>query len=191
MEMAASAVPPGSQGLILVPYWNSVMNPHWDASASGIIAGWRGIHGPAQLYRAILEGIAYELRLHGLGVESARTMPIDRYIAVGGGSHSGLWRKIIADVTGKPVFRADAPEASALGAGILAASAVGLHPSVLEAARAMSRILPEAAQPDPVRHHFYSQIYEQVYRYLYLGLRDPLSRLAKLVDEQDGLPPAG
>ena len=42
---------------------DSVLSPHWDALASGIIAGWRGTHGPAHLYRAILERIAFEQRL--------------------------------------------------------------------------------------------------------------------------------
>ena len=58
-EAAAAALPPGAEGLMLLPYWNSAMNPYWDAGASGAVVGWRGSHGPAHLYRAILEGIAY------------------------------------------------------------------------------------------------------------------------------------
>ena len=104
------------------------MNPYWDAGASGIVVGWRGIHGPAHLYRAILEGIAFEQRLHLRGVEAALDRPVERLLAVGGGARSRLWRQIIADVTGRPVYHADAPEASALGAGILAAAATGSVP---------------------------------------------------------------
>ncbi len=121
MEKEAAQIPPGAQGLTLVPYWNGAMNPYWDASASGIIVGWRGIHGRAHLYRAILEGIAMEQRLHMDGIETTLGTSISRFIAVGGGAHSALWCQILADVTGKPLYQADAPELSALGAGILAA----------------------------------------------------------------------
>jgi xylulokinase len=182
MEAAAAQIPPGAQGLVLVPYWNSAMNPYWDASASGIVAGWRGIHTRAHLYRAILEGIALEQRLHTLGVERALGRPVERYIAVGGGARSPLWRQIIADVTGKPVYRAEAPEASALGAGILAAAGCGLHPGVLPAAQAMTRIHPDPALPDPARAEFYTRLYEEVYRGLFPALQPALQRLSGLAD---------
>lgn len=180
MEAEAAKIPPGAHGLVLVPYWNSAMNPYWDASASGIVVGWRGIHGRAHLYRAILEGIALEQRLATQGVENALGRPIDRFIAVGGGARSPLWRQIIADVTGKPVYRAEAPEASALGAGILAAAGSGLFPDVLSAAQAMTRIHPNPDQPDPTRHAFYTRLYEEVYQPLFPTLQPALQRLARI-----------
>src|SRR5690606_37652475 len=51
----AEQIPPGSEGLMLVPYLNGVMNPYWDDLASGVLVGLRGHHGPAHLYRAICE----------------------------------------------------------------------------------------------------------------------------------------
>jgi sugar (pentulose or hexulose) kinase len=180
LEAAAAEVPPGALGLMLVPYWNSAMNPYWDASASGIVVGWRGVHQRQHLYRAILEGIAFEQRLHTSGVEDALRQPIKRFIAVGGGARSPLWRQIIADITGRPVYRADAPEASALGAGILAAAGAGLFASVPDAAAAMTRIAEDYHQPDPSRRAFYDRLYKEVYRELYPALREPLRRLAEI-----------
>ena len=87
-EAAAQEVPPGALGLLLVPYWNSAMNPYWDASASGVVAGWRGVHRRQHLYRAILEGIAFEQRLQTEGVEAAIGQAVERYIAVGGGARA-------------------------------------------------------------------------------------------------------
>lgn len=184
MEVAAAQIPPGAQGLVLVPYWNSAMNPYWDASASGIVVGWRGIHGPAHLYRAILEGIALEQRLATQGVENALGCPIQRYIAVGGGARSSLWRQIIADVTGKPVYRAETTEASALGAGILAAAGAGLYPDVLTAAQSMTSIHPDPELPDPARHTFYSRLYEEVYQPLFPTLQPALQLLAHLTADE-------
>ncbi len=179
-DQAASMVPPGSAGLVAVPYWNSVLGPYWDPSASGIVVGWRGIHQLPHLYRAILEGVAFEQHLTTLGVENALGQVVERYIAMGGGAQSDLWRQIIADITNKPVFRAATTDATALGAGILAATAVGCYADVHQAAQEMTRILPQPNEPDASRHAFYNRLFEEVYRPLFPALQPYLDRLASL-----------
>lgn len=179
-DQAANAVPPGSAGLVVVPYWNSVLGPYWDPFASGIIVGWRGFHQLPHLYRAILEGVAFEQYLGTLGVEKALSQPVKRYIAMGGGAQSDLWCQIIADITNKPVFRATTTEAAALGAGILAATAVGCYANAREAAQEMSHILPQPIEPHASDHTFYSHLFEEVYRPLFPALQLYLDRLASL-----------
>ncbi len=185
-DAAIQSVPAGAEGLMLVPYWNSAMNPYWDAAASGIVVGWRGIHRRQHLYRAILEGIGFELRLHIEGVEAALGQTIQRFVAMGGGSRSATWCQIIADITGKSVYRARAPEAAALGAGIQAASGVGLFDDVREAAEAMTHIAPIPFKPDVERHRFYTRLYKDVYRYLFPALQPYVRRLTEeTVETQD------
>ena len=179
-EAAAAALPAGAHGLLLLPYWNSVLSPHWDALASGVVVGWRGAHGPAHLYRAILEGIAFEQRLCIEGIEGATGRPITGLIAMGGGGRSALWRQIIADVTGKPVMRSRTIEAAALGAGILAAAGAGLFAGVREAAASMTGLESGEETPDPARRRLYSQLYTEVYRGLFPALQPALDRLAEL-----------
>ena len=179
-DRAASAVPPGSAGLIVVPYWNGVLAPYWDPAASGIIVGWRGVHQLAHLYRAILEGLAFEQQLATQGVEKALGQPVQRYIAMGGGAQSNLWCQIIADITNKPVFRATSTEAAALGAGILAATAAGCYPDARQAAQEMTHILPEPTEPEASRHDFYKRLFEEVYQPLFPALQVYLDRLASL-----------
>jgi xylulokinase len=181
-DQAAVAVPPGSAGLMAVPYWNGVLGPYWDPAASGIIVGWRGTHQLPQLYRAILEGVAFEQHLSTLGVEQALGQPVKRYIAIGGGAQSDLWCQIIADITNKPVFRATSTEAAALGAGILAAAAAGWYADARQAAQEMTHILPEPAEPDAARHDFYERLFEEVYRPLFPALQPYLDRLAALAN---------
>ncbi|MFN2109688.1 MAG: FGGY-family carbohydrate kinase, partial [Anaerolineae bacterium] len=176
-------IPPGAEGLLLVPYWNSAMNPYWDAAASGIVVGWRGIHTRAHLYRAILEGIAFEQRLHTEGVEAALGYSVESYVAMGGGAKSDRWLQIIADVTGKPVYRATVTDAAALGAGILAATGAGLFPDVRAAAEAMTRIAPEPFLPDETRHEVYSRLYVDVYQHLFPTLQPYLKRLTALAED--------
>ena len=183
-EAAGQEIPPGALGLMLVPYWNSAMNPYWDAAASGVVAGWRGVHGRPHLYRAILEGIAFEQRLLTAGVESATGQPIERYIAVGGGARNDLWCQIMADVTGRSVQRSATVEAAALGAGILAACGAGFYPTVGQAVAAMTRIDPRRFDPDSSRHAIYSRLFDEVYRHLFPALQPYLQRLAELVENQ-------
>ena len=127
-ERDAAALPPGAGGLMLVPYWNNVMNPYWDPAASGLVMGWTTAHRRHHLYRAILEGIAFEHRLAMEGIAAATGVPLIEHVILGGGSRSPLWCQIIADVLGAPVLRARSADATNLGAGVLAAWAAGWYP---------------------------------------------------------------
>jgi len=167
LENLCRTIPPGTEGLIVVPYWNSVMNPYWDAAASGITIGWRSHHGPAHFYRAILEGIAFELRLHFESVEKALQHNIEQIIAMGGGADSDLWCQIIADVSGRTIQRAHMTEATALGAGILASLGAGLFSDAAVAARNLTDDPKDNFIPNHEHHKVYSRLYEQVYKPLF------------------------
>ncbi len=183
-DEAIADIPPGAEGLMLVPYWNSAMNPYWDAAASGIVVGWRGVHTRAHLYRAILEGIAFEQRLHTEGVEAVLGRPVSSYIAMGGGAQNACWRQIIADVTGKSVYCASTTEAAALGAGMLAATGVGMFADARAAAKAMTHLEPEPLIPDAERHRFYTRLYTEVYCALFPALQPYLRQLAALTERE-------
>ena len=116
------------------------------------------------------------------GVEKALGQPVKRYIAIGGGAQSDLWCQIIADITNKPVFRAATTEAAALGAGILAATAVGCYANAREAAQEMTHILPQPFEPNASRHAFYNRLFEEVYRPLFPVLQLYLDRLASMLN---------
>ncbi|MBA3947540.1 MAG: xylulose kinase [Herpetosiphonaceae bacterium] len=179
LDALAAQVPPGALGLMLVPYWSSVTNPYWDSAATGITVGWTGAHRREHFYRAILEGIAFEQRLATEGVEAATLQPVQEYIAMGGGSRSTLWCQMLADVTGKRVTRASSAEATCLGAGILAAAAVGWYPDVRAAAAAMTGT-GATFEPRQAVQQVYDRLYNDVYRGLYPALRDSLARLTEL-----------
>jgi xylulokinase len=178
LEKAAKGVPAGADGLMMVPYWNSAMNPYWDPDASGIIIGLRGIHGPEHLFRAILEGIAFEQRLHTIGVKNVLDIDVDYYVVTGGGSKSDLWCQIIADVTGIPVRRTLEKEITALGAGILVAVALGNFPDIDTAVHTMVHLEAQEFHPKKENHQLYSKLFENVYINLYPSLKNSLKQLA-------------
>ncbi|GAB4556421.1 MAG: FGGY-family carbohydrate kinase [Anaerolineae bacterium] len=179
LETAARKLPPGALGLMLVPYWNGVMPPHWDAKATGITLGWTGAHRREHFYRAILEGIAFEHRLAMEGVEQATGKPIHEFILMGGGSRSSLWCHIVADVSGKTVKRAGSAEATNLGAGILAAAAAGWYNDPRAAADSMTTT-EQVYQPDDKIHQVYDRLFKEVYVTVFPALQKAVDRLSEL-----------
>lgn len=178
LEAQAQAVPPGSRGLLLLPYWNGVMNPHWDAQARGCLLGLGPEHGQGELYRALLEGIALEQAVATAAVEQATGEPVDRFVAIGGGAASALWCQVIANVCDRPVVRAATQEASSLGAGIAAAVGAGWFSSFPEAAAAMTQE-GETVVPQPEERAFHAELLG-VYRELYPSVKGLYGRLGAL-----------
>ncbi len=177
LEEAAAAVPQGAGGLLCLPYWTGAMTPYWDGHARGAFVGLSGLHGKAHMYRAVLEGIALEQRLLTSGVEAATGQPVDDILMLGGGSRSPLWCQIIADVLGRSVKLVREQESTALGAGIHAAAATGLHADLRAAADAMTGI-DRSYDPDEASHARYSGIFE-AYRSIYPGLKSTFQLIAE------------
>jgi xylulokinase len=178
LEAAAAKVPPGSLGLLLVPYWSNVMTPYWDAAATGITIGWTGQHGREHFYRAIMEGIAFEQRLTGDGTMRNLGYRVNEYVTMGGGSKSNLWCQIVADVTGVDVVRSTSVEATCLGAGILAATAAGWYANAMQAAETMTGT-SERFSPNPVTQKIYDEYFE-VYRDVFPAVRESVNKLTNV-----------
>jgi xylulokinase len=165
LEAAAARLGPGAEGLLLVPYWASAQTPYWDPCARGILFGLAGHHGKEHMFRALMEGIAFEQRLAFEAMEARLAEPIETLLATGGGSRSGLWRQILADVTRKPVVACRETETTSLGAGIHAAAASDWQPSLLETAQAMTgegaRHMPETSTA--ARYDELFAVYREIY----------------------------
>ena len=184
-EAAAAKLPPGAEGLMLVPYWNTVMNPYWDPAATGLVMGWTTAHRRHHLYRAILEGIVFEQRLAFSGIAEASGFPIAEYVILGGGSRSHLWRQITADVLAARVVRARTADATNLGAAVLAAWACDWRPSPIAAAEAMTT-LAEPIVPDEEASARYEALYAEVYVHLFPAIRPLMDRLTGLTARSEG-----
>jgi sugar (pentulose or hexulose) kinase len=176
-ELLAQA-PPGSQGLVLQPYWSpGVRVP--GPEARGAVIGFSDVHTRAHLYRAILEGLAYALREGKERTEKRSGVPITELRVSGGGSQSDAAMQLTADVFGLPAARPHTYETSGLGAAIDAAVGLGLHPDFSTAIRAMTRI-ERVFEPNPATHATYDALYNEVYRRLYGRLRPLYETLRRL-----------
>jgi xylulokinase len=169
-------LPPGSEGLIALPYWTGALTPYWDHHARGALIGLTGVHGKSHVYRAILESLAFEQRFLTSGAEEALGEQVSRIIALGGGSRSRIWCQILADVMQRRVEVVREPESTCLGSGVLAAAAVGIHPGIEEAAAAMTGTV-RAFEPGGPDVATYDRLY-RVYTTMYPALRELFGALA-------------
>ena len=168
-----NAVPPGSQGLMLQPFWSpgiKVPGPE----AKGAVIGFGELHTRAHLYRAILEGLAYALREGKERIERRGGLRIERVRVSGGGSQSDAAMQITANIFNLPCERPHLFETSGVGAAILGAVGLGLHADFASAVREMTRV-GRVFQPEPQHVGIYEQLYRKVYSRMYKRLQ-PLYR---------------
>lgn len=97
----AEQVPPGSGGLLCLPYFAGERTPIQDPDARGVIVGLTLDHGRGHVYRALLEATAFAVR-HNIEVMESAGAVIDSITCAGGGVGSDLWPQIVSDVTGRP-----------------------------------------------------------------------------------------
>jgi sugar (pentulose or hexulose) kinase len=176
-------VPPGSQGLMLQPFWSpGVRDP--GPEAKGAIVGFGDVHTRAHFYRAILEGLAYGLRSGKEQIERRIGVPLRRLVIAGGGSQSDVAMQITADVFGLTAERPEVYETSALGAAINLAVGMGVHPDYPSAVAAMCRVRARFA-PDPSAQRLYDELYREVYVPLYPRLQPLYQQIRRIT----GYPP--
>ncbi len=176
-ELAGEAdeVPAGAQGLVFLPYLTGERTPHPDPLARGAFVGLTVRHDRRHLTRAVLEGVAFGLQ-DGLDLMTAVGMPPPSEIrASGGGTRSGVWRQILADVLGAEISIVETAEGAAYGAALLASVGAGWFGSVREATEATVKTNP-AASPGPDRRR-YAEMHT-VYRDLYPALKQSFEALA-------------
>ncbi len=173
----ATDVPPGSEGLLFLPYLTGERTPHPDPLARGAFVGLTVRHTQAHLTRAVLEGVAFGLRDSFELMKDVGLADITQVRISGGGARSPLWRQILADVLNVELVTVNTTEGAAYGAALLAATGAGVYPDVDRACGATIRLTGSTA-PGPA-----SVTYEEVYplyRGLYPALRPSFNAMAQV-----------
>jgi xylulokinase len=157
LDQQANKVPAGSNGLMLLPYFQGQRSPWFDPYASGVYFGMTQSHTKSQLFRAILESFGYMLR-HGLEEFYPEGQPLKRLVATGGGAKSPLWRQIVSDITG--LYQEYIPNAEgAIGAAYVAGIALGWYKN-FEPLRKDWVVIEDITQPNPEAKEIYDQYYK-------------------------------
>lgn len=172
-----SAIPPGSEGLVFLPYLSGERTPHGDPDARGVYFGLSLRHTRAHLARALVEGVSFALR-DSAELMRALHIDVDRVLVTGGGSRSSVWRQILSDILPASLQVAAADLGPALGAAMIAGVGVGAFPTLHDAATRLVHV-QAAESPHPHTSAFYAR--EAIlYDRLYPALRPAFHHLAAL-----------
>jgi xylulokinase len=173
----AGKIPPGSEGLVFLPYLLGERTPYSDPYARGTFVGLSMVHSRAHMTRAILEGVSFGLR-DSLEIIREQNIPTQIVRVSGGGAKSLLWRQMLADIFGLRVEVVNSVDGPAFGAAILAAVGVGVFNSVEDACSSMIETV-WSTEPDQETVKKYNRVY-QVYRGLYGTLKDTFKELSAM-----------
>ncbi|MCK0104431.1 xylulokinase [Pseudohalocynthiibacter sp. F2068] len=157
MDLEASKVPAGSDGMLFHPYLSGERSPYWDEKLRADFIGVTMRHSRGHFVRALYEGIAFSLfdcnlcfKAEGLEMETVRL--------IGGGSKSATWSQIVCDVFGKPVSVPVNGDAS-FGAALLAGVGIGVFASEAEAVSQCVRVA-RVFEPNVERTALYRDLFE-------------------------------
>jgi len=156
MDELAAGSPSGAGGLFFYPHLAGAGSPLWSARATGGFAGINMSTNIGDMLRAVLEGVAYQIRRNIEVIESSLG-EISAVKLFGGGSSGRLWPQIIADVLGKPVVVFRSSQAALTGAALLAVR--GLHGGGEDNILLADEW--EDVMPDSKSHTLYSECYER------------------------------
>jgi xylulokinase len=157
MDQAAAAVPAGCEGLLFHPHLSGEYAPQWDPRLRASFTGLTLRHSRDHMTRAVLEGVAFQIRAALEQIEDAGGA-FHELRLIGGGATSLLWSQIMADVLGHRLL-VPAEQAAAYGAALLAGMAVGLLPG--EGSDLAERIqIRRQIRPEPTRVALYERLYD-------------------------------
>ena len=162
------SVPPGSEGLICLPYIHGERSPFYDPEMTGSFIGLRPWHNRAHALRAVMEGIGYVVAdcgdlLSSVGRQNGQDIGPIRL--GGGGSKNTIWTEILASCLSRPLLRTDVSEAGSRGAAMLGAVAAG-HANTPQALAESLSPAVEVVAPNAHLADTYREIRVRANRYL-------------------------
>ncbi len=163
LDEKIKSIMPGSDGLVLQPFWTpGITNPN----ALGAVVGFSDFHTRYHLYRAIIEGICFELFQSMLTMQKRSGIEIKEIFVGGGGAKSDIVCQITADIFGLPVKRTQTYESCSIGSAMVAFVAQGIYSDYEEAIKNMV-VEKDVFYPDSKNHNHYMLLYRKVYSKIY------------------------
>jgi xylulokinase len=166
-SLLLDSMPSQPTELLVLPYFSATGTPYFDTNAKGAIVGLQLTTRRGEIIKALLEGVALEMKLN-LQLMEESGMRIDTLIATGGGTRNKAWTQLKADVLNKKILVRNVAEAGCYGAAMLACSAVKKIP--VEQLLRQNNIECETCTPNTENAAVYDLKYE-IYRKLYHVLK--------------------
>jgi len=178
LNKMAAEIPAGSENLLFLPHFSGRVCPNDTLTRGSYInLGWQ--HTKAHMYRAIMEGIAYE---YGIYTDIIRNLSSDlkleRIISVGGGSNSHVFGQIKADVLGVPVSTIKLADTATLACAVIAGYGVGLYDDMVSQIERLSTI-QSTITPNPNLYDKYKKLHS-IYAGIFEDLHETYYKLAMI-----------
>lgn len=176
LEEAAREVPPGCEGLLVLPYFMGERCPIWDSRAKGVMLGLSLKHGSAHVYRALMEAVGYGMR-HMIENFEGDIASNASCKLVGGGSSSRLWNQILSNITGKTLVKMPTGVEAPFGDAFLAAYSVGICKNFSDVKKweAKGETIYPAKEYKELYHNYF-----EIYKHLYYAIKEDMHKLAGL-----------
>jgi xylulokinase len=178
LDAEIERLPPGSGGLIFLPYLNGERTPHVNPNLSGLFMGLSLNTGRAHMARAVMEGVCYSL-MQCLEVCGGLGLRAGELIASGGGARSPVWLQMQADVYNMPLKTTVTEEQASIGAAAAAGVGSGIFSSLEEACRELIRYKEKTYVPNAANHRIY-QNYYRLYKDAFCGYGEIIQRITEL-----------
>jgi xylulokinase len=159
---------PEISSIFFLPYVAGSGTPYMDAKTGGAFLGLRVSSRKQEMYRAVLEGICFEMKYNLVVLEQCG-IKLQNIIAAGGGSESSVLMQIKADIWGRPISTLQTAQAGTVGLAILCGHVTGAYPSLEKAARQMVQY-GQSFFPDPARSAQYASRFE-IYKHIYPAIK--------------------
>jgi xylulokinase len=160
--------PSNPTDLLVLPHLQGAATPYMDIEATGAVVGLTTDTDIGTLYRGLMEGAAYEAKVILDHLKKA-DVDIHRLVACGGGSRSGMWIQLRANVFDMPIDVLEVEEAGTLGAVIVAGTACGIYADIADGAKQLVKI-KKTYYPDNDLQ-FYLRQYEK-YKRMYTCVKE-------------------
>jgi xylulokinase len=158
ISQIANKSPAGARGMVFLPWLAGEACPYYDSNARAAFLGMTFAHKKADLYRAAMEGICFEMKQMLDALKAANFKPFELIRVTGGAARSSLWNQIQADIYDSPVETVEVSEATALGAAMLGAIGVGVYKDIHEAAANMVHV-DKRWEPVPANVALYKELF--------------------------------
>jgi xylulokinase len=175
MTEEAQKSPPGAKNLLFLPYLRGERSPRWNPRAKGAYLGLTAAHNHGDLIRAVMEGVAFNLKIIRNTLRQQH-VNITQLRITGGGAESSLWRQIFADIFEEEIHIANLREgANPLGAAIIAGVGLGVFDdfSVIETLNPITGVHEPSKDPEIGKG----------YRFLYDRFNEAYTLLVPLFDK--------
>lgn len=154
----ADRIPLSEDTIIFLPYMRPGGAPYNNLNARGVFTGIGLNHGREHLFRAVLEGVSFNIRLLLDRFETFRGQELDTINVIGGGSRNPFWMRLLADITGRCITTTSLKqEANCFAAAQCAGVGVGLYEDFAEVKKLIR--IEEEYTPDPNVADFYAKKY--------------------------------